>query len=75
MAHKGQRTCEHIILDCKDPWERLAMAIIIDGLRSYDKEYFYSDDCANLFRALRIRGDPILYYTAYINQRKRGGKK
>lgn len=51
------------------------MAIIMDGLRSHDKKYFYSDDCANLFHALGIHGDPILYYAAYINQRKRGAKK
>ena len=70
MTHKGQSTRDHIIFDCKDPWERLAMAIIMDGLRSHDMEYFYSDDCAALFHALGIHGDPILYYAAYINQRK-----
>ena len=74
MTHKGQSTWEQIIFDCKDPWERLAMAIIMDGLRSHDKKYFYSDACANLFHALGIHGDPILYYAAYINQRKRGAK-
>lgn len=75
MTLNGLHTWDRIIFDCKDPWERLAMAIIMDGLRSHDKEYFYSDDCANLFYALGIYGDPILYYAAYINQRKRGPKK
>lgn len=75
MTRKGQSIWDHIIFDCKDPWERLAMAIIMDGLRAHDKEYFYSDACADLFCALGIRGDPFLYYAAYISRRKRGGKK
>ncbi len=74
MTYKGLHTWDRIIFDCKDPWERLAMAIIMDGMRRHDKEYFNSDACENLFHALGIRGDPILYYAAYINQRKRGGK-
>lgn len=75
MTRKEQCIWNHIIFACKDPWESLAMAIIMNGMREHDKEYFYSDACANLFRALGIRGDPILYYAAYINQRKRGAKK
>lgn len=65
-----QKDCDSIIFGTTDPWERLGLAIILSGMRDRDDKFFYSDWAATLFHNLCIKGDPVLYYQAWVFQHR-----
>lgn len=61
---------EHIVFSNDNPWEALALAIILSGFKTRDKKFFSSRWAEDLFSGLDIKGPPHLYYAAYCSTHK-----
>lgn len=61
---------EHIVFLNDDPWEALALAIILSGFKQRDKKFFLSEWAEELFSCLNIKGPPYMYYAAYLSAHK-----
>ena len=61
---------EHIVFSNDNPWEALALAIILSGFKTRDKKFFLSRWAEDLFSVLNIEGPPHLYYAAYCSTHK-----
>lgn len=60
----------HIVFMNDNPWEALALAIILSGFKQRDKKFFMSKWAEELFSGLNIKGPPHLYYAAYCSTHK-----
>lgn len=61
---------EHIVFSNDNPWEALALAIILSGFKTRDKKFFMSSWAEELFSGLNIKGPPPIYYAAYCSMHK-----
>lgn len=61
---------EHIVFSNDNPWEALALTIILSGFMQRDKKFFMSSWAEELFSGLNIKGPPHLYYAAYCATHK-----
>lgn len=60
----------HIVFMNDNPWEALALAIILSGFKQRDKKFFMSKWAEELFSGLNIKRPPHLYYAAYCSTHK-----
>lgn len=60
-----------ILLESKDPIERLAMAIVYSGVAEKDVKFLCSEWAKTLFRYLGIETDPLDWYLMILERKER----
>lgn len=61
-----------ILLECDDPIQGLAMAIVYSGVLEKDKKFFCSDWAKAIFQYLGIETDPFDWYLMILDRKERG---
>ena len=60
-----------ILLECDDPIQGLAMAIVYSGVVEKDVKFFCSDWAGAIFRYLGIEADPLDWYLMILERKER----
>lgn len=60
-----------ILLECDDPFQGLAMAIVYSGVVEKDAKFFCSDWAKALFWHLGIETDPLDWYLMILDRKER----
>ena len=60
-----------ILLECDNPIQGLAIAIVYSGVIEKDAKFFCSDWAKALFRYLSIETDPLDWYLMILERKER----
>jgi len=66
-----KRVNKSILLECDDPIQGLAMAIVYSGVVEKDVKFFCSEWAQCLFRYLGIDTDPLDWYLMILERKER----